>query len=183
MKKLLSIIFVLFGVLLLAGCGSDKLDVSKTKSDKFGELSFEVPNAFTKEEDKETLKDSSITFSDFSYEYTKMASNGKFDDMCSLSFFYTDTFPEYTVEKYANIHHQNVKGTKKTINGVEWLAFSEDFDGDGKMVDYYYYAKNGKKHYEVHYSDWGSGTECGEAMDGIINSLKFNFLYDIMKWR
>ena len=41
------------------------------------------------------------------------------------------------------------------------------------MVDYNYYAKYNNTWYEVSYSDWGSGSLCGDAQDVIINSLKF----------
>ena len=112
MKKtiLISIVFIL----LLTACGSKDLDVTKTKKDKFGDLSYEIPEAFTKES-IDMPSDSELVFSDYQYVYTKLGSNGKYDDSCSLDFFYDNEFTDYTLEKYANIYHEGKTVTPKTI--------------------------------------------------------------------
>lgn len=174
MKKILSILFVFVSVFLLTACGSkDGLDVNKTKSDKYMELSYEVPEAFEKDK-QDTINEEGDTllFADYSYRFDKLGSNGKYDDSCSLTFSYDSSFKDYTLEKYANIYQNGAKGTKKTINGVEWLVFKEELNE--KMIDYEYYAKFNNHFYNARYSDWGSGNLCGEAQEVIINSFKLS---------
>ncbi len=168
MKKLL-VIFA--AVLLLTECGSKSLDVTKTKADKFNELNYSVPEAFEKKDAEKIETSGDMVFSDFTYSFDTIASNGKYDDACYLSFFYDTGFNDYTLEKYAEIFHENETGTKKTINGVEWYIIKEPFSE--KMLEYYYYAKYGNKWYEVSYSDLGSGNICGDALNVIENSLTF----------
>lgn len=172
MKKGFILTFMGAALFLLTACGSDTIDVNKTKADKYGSLSYEVPSAFEKQTLNDSYEGSSLVFSNYHYTYEKEGSNGKYDDMCSLSFFY-DTDPEdYTLDEYAGIYHDGITGTKKTINGVEWVIMEEKTND--KMIEYSYYAKYGDRFYEVSYSDWGSGSICGDALKVIENSLKFN---------
>ncbi len=168
MKKIL-VIFA--AVLLLTGCGSKSLDVTKTKADKFNELNYSVPEAFEKKDAEKIETSGDMVFSDFTYSFDTIASNGKYDDACYLSFFYDTGFNDYTLEKYAEIFHENETGTKKTINGVEWIYYVDKLSES--MVDYNYYARYNNTWYEVSYSDWGSGDSCGQAYEPIINSLRF----------
>lgn len=155
MKKVLFAITLCAGLLFLTACGSNSLNVNKTKSDKYNELSYEVPESFnkqTREEMEELNKDGTMRFSEYVYEFLKEGSNGKFDDGCYLSFAYDTDFSDYTIEQYSNIFNEGKKGTKKTINGVEWYVVKDDTDP--KMIEYEYYAKYNNKFYDVSYSDW-----------------------------
>jgi len=173
MKKIFTITFMFIGVLLLTACGSENIDVNKTKTDKYNKLSYVVPEKFEKEKNdyESEIDGSSLVFSDYHYTYKNMASNGKFDDMCSLGFFYDKSSYNDTLEEYAQIYHEGKTGTKKTINGVEWYIVKEQTSE--KMVDYYYYSKYGNNYYEVSYNDWGKGNICGDALETIEKSLKF----------
>ena len=167
MKKVIILFAFLF---LLTACGSESIDANKTKKDSFGGLSFEVPESFSKK-NMEEIENTSLIFSGYYYYFEKKGSNGKFDDMCSLSFFYDDKNNDYSLERFAKIFQEDKTGTKKTINGIEWLIFKEEINE--KMVDYIYYAKNNNRFYEVSYSDYGSGSLCGDALEIIEKSLKF----------
>ncbi len=171
MKKKLLIAVLCVASILLTACGSNSIDLNKTKTDKFNALSYKVPSDFKKSSTDKNSDSGSLHFSDYSYDYAKMGSNGKYDDLCSLSFFYDDYGTDYTLERYAAIYHDDTVGTKKTINGVEWYIIKEPFSE--KMLEYYYYAKYGNKWYEVSYSDLGSGNICGDALNVIENSLTF----------
>ena len=88
-----------------------------------------------------------------------------------LTFSYGTNSNKATVEEYADIFQFGMTGTKKTINGIEWLIFEEKITD--KSVEYSYYAKNNNKYYNITYEDMGSGNACGEALTIIENSFKF----------
>ena len=133
---------------------------------------LEARRMVLEKEKQETINEpgDTLLFSDFAYRFDKLGSNGKYDDSCSLTFSYDTSSSDYTVERYAAIFQEGAKGTKKTINGVEWLVFKEELNE--KMIDYEYYAKFNNHFYEARYSDYGSGNLCGEALETIINSFK-----------
>ncbi len=174
MKKVLFAITLCAGLLFLTACGSNSLNVNKTKSDKYNELSYEVPEGFNKQsrEGIQELNDSTKRYSEYEYEFIKEGSNGKFDDGCYLTFSYDTYSRDYTLERYADIFSEGKKGISKTINGVEWYIVKDDTEP--KMIEYEYYAKYNNKYYNVSYSDWGSGNLCAEALPIIENSLRFS---------
>ncbi len=170
-KRVLLIPFLILSIVFLSACGSKDLDVNKTKKDKFGTLSYEVPEDFSKES-VDKIEDSSLTFSAYQYIYNKMGSNGKFDDACSLSFFSSKNDNAETIEEFANIFQAGKTGDKKTINGVDWYIVKDEIASN--MVEYHYFAQdNNKTYYEMSYSDFGSGTTCEKALNRIENSLNF----------
>jgi len=174
MKKGLKVIAILLVIFLLAGCKSkdSNLDTSKLKEDKFEDLSYQVPEAFEKvmDDEKLDLGESSLHFSDYSYDYEKKGSNGKYDDLCSMYFSYNEKSTANSLEEYAKIFHEGQTGETKTINGVEWYVVIE---GDKKALDYNYYAKYNNKYYAVTYHDWGSDDLCGKALEKIEGSFRF----------
>lgn len=175
MKKILFTITLCAGLLFLTACGSNSLNVNKTKSDKYNELSYEVPESFSKiklDDMDEINSDGALKFSDYKYEYLNKGSNGKFDDGCYLKFSHDSDFSDYTLERYASIFSEGRSGTSKTINGIEWYIVKDD--ADPKFIEYEYYARYNNKFYNVSYSDWGSGNLCAEALPTIENSLKFS---------
>ena len=60
-KRVILIPFLILSIVFLSACGSKDLDVNKTKKDKFGTLSYEVPEDFSKES-VDKIEDSSLTF-------------------------------------------------------------------------------------------------------------------------
>ena len=170
-KRLLLIPILIISIVFLSACGSKDLDVNKTKKDKFGTLSYEVPEDFSKE-DVDEIKDSSLTFSTYQYVYENAGSNGKLDDACSMSFFSSVNENAKTKEEFAHIFKYEKDGRKKNINGTDWYIVKEEIASN--MIEYHYFAKdNNKTYYEMDYSDFGSGTACEKALEKIENSLKF----------
>jgi len=175
MKKIIYLSLLCAFVLIATACGSTTSDFDKTKTEKFNELSYNIPTNFEKVEQKYDTESKTLVFSDYYYSFTKMGTNGKYDDMCTLSFSYGTPYDEKeTLEEYAKVFEGDEKDpviTTKTINGQEWLIYK--VEDSAKWIKYKYYTKYNNLFYTVTYDDLGSDTLCEDARKVIENGLKF----------
>ncbi len=175
MKKVYLLLSIV-SVALLTACGASGGLFSTTFEEKVnGDLAFNIPSEFKKvdmEKEDDDSGETNLHFSDFYYSYENKASNGKFDDLCSLSYFYDTSRADETLEGYANIFKdQEEEYENKTINGIEWRIGTKVISE--KMTDYTYYAKHDGVFYAIEYSSGGKGDHCEKALDIITNSFKF----------
>ena len=57
--------------------------------------------------------------------------------MCTLSFMYKKNADVNSLEEFAGIFFEGKTGTKKTINGTEWLIIKDEYSA--KIINYSYY--------------------------------------------
>ena len=165
MKKKVSFIFILL-LLIITGCSSENDILSSTTSVNFEKLLFEIPSSFKSDEDGNM---NFYSWDDF---------EGERKNSCSLN---VSTSPSYDFtdvkeSAYENVSYmasspEDVKISTVTINGNVWIV-AEVSTKKAKYSSYVIEKDN--LLYNLGYDDIGSGDICGQALDIIVNSLKFN---------
>lgn len=162
MKKISLIIIVLM-VLVLNGCGKGgDIDFNNTETIIFHDLTAEMPQAFTIDEEN---SNSDIIF----YSY-----NDKENYNSCMLYFAISDYPksdmkEAIQEEFYDKYDWSYN--EKTINDNKWsIGYREESVKFNQT--YYVINKNGKE-YALNYDDFGSGDKCAEALKIIEKGLKF----------
>lgn len=165
MKKVLSISLILIIVLLLTGCGKEKdeVDLNKTKDITFYDLSFKIPEVFTRDEKN---SDEDIIFFDYDSDTESC--------MVSLSHseYAEDDLKKAVEEGLFKEEGRTIEFFEKTVNGVTWSAGK--YVRSQKTTHYYYVTNHNNESYDLGIDDFGSTGSCEKAKNIIVNSLKFN---------
>ena len=162
-NKIIGILSILLTIIIITGCEKNTLDLNDINTVTFGDLSFEIPKAF--EKDENNSNDTIIQY-DFSTKDKK--------NLCMLYFSKSDYVADDLKEevKFCLLNNDDISYSTKNINGIEWTTGY--LNGGKKRENHCYVVNHNNKRYEFQYSDFGSGDLCEKALNKIESSLRFN---------
>ena len=162
-KKILLGILVLVALFTITGCGKgEDVDFNKTKTITFHDLTVEIPEVFTIDNEN---SDNVMQF--YNYNDDEKYNSCMLD--LSISNYPKSDMKESIQEGFYDKIDWSY--SEKNINGNKWfIGYREESVKYNQT--YYVINKNGKK-YALNYDDFGSGEKCAEALKIIEKSLNF----------
>lgn len=150
-------------IIMLSGCGKGKnVDFSKTNTVTFHDLTLEMPEVFTVDNE-----DSTDTVQYYSYEDSEM------NNMCmlSLNIISNTNYDAKKAVKNILIDDTNASYNEKEINGYTWtIGYKEETAKSSLTV---YAINKDNNEYAISYIDMGSGDDCAKALKVIEKNLNF----------